>query len=191
MLFLFISNIAIACLTEINTNKINGIFIYATYFEIVSLKFMFNYFKLGFFILLILYYILFIMFTVNYFYFVADQKNYVHTFSNGATEAFEYVNSKYPDKMIYGEGILYTFDLYTNPISPTEFNKNIVYEKGHTGVLGYNNYLRISPISKESKIDQDAIYITIYNKTIEKLKNEYDFKEKIFGYTHVLAKELE
>ena len=189
MLFLFISNIIIACLTDINANKINGIFIYATYFEVISFKFMFDYFKPGFLVLCILYFIMFVLFVINYF--VIKQGDYVPTFSNGVTAAFEYVNSKYPDKMIYGEGILYTFDLYTNPISPTEFNKNIVYEKGHTGVLGYNNYLRISPISKESKIDQDAIYITIYNKTIERLKNEYDFKEKIFGYTHVLAKELE
>ena len=170
MLFLFISNIVIACLTKINTNKINGIFIYAIYFEIVSLKFMFNYFKPGFLILLILYYIMFISFLINYF--VNYQKIYVHTFSNGATEAFEYINSKYPNKKIYGEGILYTFDLYANPISPTELNKSIVYEKGHTGVLGYNNYLRTARISRESTIDQDAIYLTIYNETIERLKNE-------------------
>ena len=73
MLFLFISNIVIACLIEINTGRINGIFIYAIYFEIVSLKFMFNYFKPGFLILLILYYIMFISFSVNYF--VINQKN--------------------------------------------------------------------------------------------------------------------
>ena len=87
--------------------------------------------------------------------------------------------------------IRYTFDLYANPISPTEFNKSVVYNKGKTGVLGYNNYICIEPISRESTIDQDAIYITIYDEAIERLKNEYGFKEKIFGYTHVLAKELE
>ena len=132
---------------------------------------------------------MFISFSVDFF--VNYQKIYVPTFSNGATEAFEYINSKYPNKKIYGEGIEYTYDLYTNPISPTELNKSIVYEKGHTGVLGYNNYLRTARISRESTIDQDAIYLTIYNETIERLKNEYGFKEKIFGYTHVLAKELE
>ena len=189
MLFLFISNIVIACLIEINTGRINGIFIYAIYFEIVSLKFMFNYFKPGFLILLILYYIMFISFSVNYF--VINQKKYVYTFSNGATEAFEYINSKYPNKKIYGEMIRYTFDLYANPISPTEFNKSVVYNKGKTGVLGYNNYICIGPISRENTIDQDAIYITVDRATIEELKNKYCFKEKIFGYTHVLAKELE
>lgn len=176
----FLSNFVIGLLTDINANKINGIFISATYMELVSLKQLYKYKKCLFEIIMILYLASFIMFL--YTYFVTTKDYYKKYWDNGAAKACE--SLKGIDKQIYGDNIVYTYSLIANPINPREFWNSIV--KKDNEIIGYKNYLSVDLVNSE--IDDKAIYLT-YNENLAKtlfFNNGFSVRKE--GYCYILSK---
>ena len=177
MILAFLANIFIACVTDINTNKINGIFIYATYFELVALKFMFDYCKVVFALSNIVYVILFFAFSI--YYFALTPKNYYRFFGNGVVDACQYVEKNYKDREIYGDMMQYAYYLYANPIPVQEFRNEATFETTEIAkyITGYGHFHSITSKLIEDNIDYDGVYITFYTDTC-KLLEEKGFKEE-------------
>lgn len=182
MLLMFISNFIITILTDMNANKLNGIFISATYFELVTLRSLYKYNKLSFNIIIITYVLYFVLFIKSYL--VVMDYNYKPCFDNGAVCAFEDDLLKNTNKKIYGDNILYIYKLYANPISPEEFNKDVVFENNR--VVGFGNYKDI--YLNINNIDENAIYLTYNQYKASELENR-GFKIKKFNYCYVIYKE--
>lgn len=188
MFFLFISSFILTFLIELNANRFNGIFIPATYLEFVGLREIYYNYKTEFLVYLIVFALVFMSFLKSYFVTTANSAKVC--FSNGQVETHKYLE-KYSNKKIYGEDqMLYTYKIYGNPISPYEFNKEIIYSEFPTTVLGYKNYISIYEIDINN-IDQDSIYITYNASKAKMIKEKYNFKEKKIGYIYILAKELD
>lgn len=182
MLLMFMSNFIITILTDMNANKLNGIFISATYFELVTLRSLYKYNKLSFHMIIITYVLYFALFIKSYL--VVMNYNYKHCFDNGAVCAFEDDLLKNTNKKIYGDNILYIYKLYANPISPEEFNKDVVFENNR--VVGFGNYKDI--YLNINNIDENAIYLTYNQYKASELENR-GFKIKNFKYCFVIYKE--
>lgn len=182
MLLMFISNFIITILTDMNANKLNGIFISATYFELVTLRSLYKYNKLSFNIIIITYVLYFVLFIKSYL--VVMDYNYKPCFDNGAVCAFEDDLLKNTNKKIYGDNILYIYKLYANPISPEEFNKDVVFKNNR--VVGFGNYEEI--YLNTNNIDENAIYLTYNQYKASELENR-GFKIKNFKYCYVIYKE--
>lgn len=182
MLLMFISNFIITILTDMNANKLNGIFISATYFELVTLRSLYKYNKLSFNIIIITYVLYFVLFIKSYL--VVMDYNYKPCFDNGAVCAFEDDLLKNTNKKIYGDNILYIYKLYANPISPEEFNKDVVFKNNR--VVGFGNYEEI--YLNTNNIDENAIYLTYNQYKASELENR-GFKIKKFNYCYVIYKE--
>lgn len=182
MLLMFISNFIITILTDMNANKLNGIFISATYFELVTLRSLYKYNKLSFHMIIITYVLYFALFIKSYL--VVMDYNYKPCFDNGAVCAFEDDLLKNTNKKIYGDNILYIYKLYANPISPEEFNKDVVFKNNR--VVGFGNYKDI--YLNTNNIDENAIYLTYNQYKASELENR-GFKIKKFNYCYVIYKE--
>ena len=160
MSFMFISNFILAILTEVNTNKLNGIYISVTFFVLVGLEFIYKNAKYIFTILMIVYMMLFSMFTNRYFTTFAKQ-DYDY-FDNGDLEIMNYIK-KYDGKEIYTDYINYIYSLIDYPISPYDFYKDIEIYKG-IEVIGYKNY---HSYIDYNNLKDDAIYVLKTQSKVE------------------------
>lgn len=168
MLFAFISNIFLACLTTMNVNKANGIFISATYFILVSLREIYKNIKPVFWEMIVLYAIMFVLFIKTYFVTLAKQEHIF--FDNGMIELCRYLN-KFEEREIYTEDINYIYNLYANPISPYEFYNDIETTEIYDGleVIGYKNFHRYIDWSN---IKDDAVYVLVNQRNVQKLQDK-------------------
>lgn len=189
MLFSFISNIIIAFFIESNANRLNGTFLSATYFELVALRKIYKEEKEIFTLFFIIYFVTFLFFLKAYF--IEMSNDFIPYWDNGATDAFLYLdkneeslNINKNNKMIYGDDfILYTYKLYSNPISPYEFYNNC-YISNNT-IYGYENYRNIS--IDVNNIDTDAIYLTFDSNKAQEIIEKYNFKCKKFKHCYLLG----
>ena len=182
MLLLFFANLIIGFLTDMCANKINGIYISATYFELVALRFIYKKYKVLFAIILIMFLASFIMFLKAYFIdFAKADKPY---WDNGAVALMEYIQ-KYGEKEIYADNILYIYSIYAKPIPPSEFNKS--KEISGSKVVGYKNYHAYLP-SEEQEFSDEAIYITDKKDKLEKLIDTKGFSIEQYGNFYIAYK---
>ncbi len=174
MLLIFASNLILAIFTKLNANRLNGIYISATYFELVTLRYFYKNIKVVFYALLIAYLTAFMLFIKSYFFDHADE--YKPFWDNGAVELMTYLN-KFEGKMIHADNILYIYNLYANKIPPEEFNKNKVI----TGVKvsGYNNYDG-RPIDINDCNTND-VYVTTNLEKARAMVKIYKFEMEIFN----------
>ena len=179
MLINFISNFVIMLLTEVNANKGNGIFISATYFGLVAFRNIYKKRKELFIIMLIIYLISFVSFLQLYF--VKHKYGFKPFWDNGAVKAFKEIGDT--NKKIYGDEILYIYDIYENPITPEEFNRKLLFENKY--VVGFSNYEEIT--IDVNNVDENAIYLT-YNKRKADALVEKGFKYEKFDYCYLLSK---
>lgn len=181
MIFIFLSNIILALLIHLNTNKLNGIFVSAIYFEMVPIKYLYKKSQILFEGMILLYLLFFIAFSSTYFHKFSD---YQHAFwDNGIIDLVKYLEP-YQDREIHIENANYIYELYANPISPFEFYDSIHGDK--VNIRGYTNYY-----NEEINIDScniENIYITQNEKKATELKNKYDFQvEKFKDVFYILS----
>ncbi len=174
MLLIFASNLILALFTKLNANRLNGIYISATYFELVTLRYLYKNIKIVFYGLLIAYLTAFMLFIKSYF--IDHVNDYKPFWDNSAVELMTYLN-KFEGRMIHADNILYIYNLYANKIPPEEFNENKVI----TGVkvTGYNNYDG-RPIDINNCNTKDIYVTTNYEKARVMVKT-YKFEMEIFN----------
>lgn len=174
MMLIFVSNLILALFTKLNANRLNGIFISATYFELVTLRYFYKNIKIVFYTLLIAYLTAFMLFVKSYF--IDHANDYKPFWDNGAVELMKYLN-KFEGRMIHADNILYIYNLYANKIPPEEFNKNKII----TGVkvTGYNNYDG-KPIDINNCNTNDVYVTTNFEKARAMVKT-YKFEMEIFN----------
>lgn len=174
MILVFVSNIIFAFLTELNANKLNGIFISATYFELVTIRYIYKNIKIIFYVLFIIYLTAFLLFIKSYF--IDSRDEFKPNWDNGAVELMTYLN-KFEGKIIHADDILYIYNLYANKIPPEEFNKNKVMVRDI--VIGYNNYDG-RPINIQRCNTQD-VYVTMDASKANAMIKQYKFHMEIFN----------
>ena len=176
MIFYFISNFIWSLLIENNTNRLNGIYIPATYFIIEALKYLYDNIKIVYVIFGTAYLYCFISFCI--YYFGEYGKREMWLFDRGLIDIVKYIDDS--EKEIYSLTTVreqWIFELFALEKSPFEIhdtykvNENRkVYEFGN-----YHNYYIYDLKEDKFKIEEDAIYI------VENDFKEDEFKEK--GYT--------
>ena len=173
MLIIFLANILCAFLIFLNTNKLNGIFISATYFELVTLRELYKKAKIMFSVLILVYITAFVLFVKTYF------TSYVTTVKpfhdNGAIEVMKSLK-RFDNRKINGDNIMYIYNLYANPISPYEFNETKVFN-GLT-VTGYKNYDGTE--IDVNNCDLDTVYVTTDENKAKIMIKKYGFEVEVF-----------
>lgn len=186
MLLIFASNILIAFLTDLNANRLNGIFISATYFELITLKYLYKNIKPVFMILLLTYILAFVMFIKTYF--TEFKINNKVCWDRNAIKLMEYLQENFKEKEIYADHILYTYSLYANPISPYEFNKIKILEPSMGAGLKIWRYGNFNgrPILVK-KCQKGNVYVTESYKMAQDILAIDDFTmEKFMDQYYIL-----
>lgn len=177
MLFVFITNILLACLITMNINKANGIFISATYFILVTLREIYRNVKVIFSTIIIIYGIMFVMFIKKYFIDLAKEEH--RFFDNGQLVLCEYLR-KFEGREIYTEDVNYIYNLYVNPISPYEFYGGIETIEVSDGieVIGYDKFHKYV---ESDDIKENAVYVLSEPSNIQKLQDKGFKLEKYYN----------
>lgn len=182
MIFAFFANFVLGFLTDINANKINGIYISATYFEIITFREIYKNKKIIFITFVMLYFIQFGMFIRKYF--KEYKSKYIEFCDNGAIELMHYLN-RFEGKELYVENIKYTYNIYANPISPMEFNST--KELYNSQVIGYKNFHNCNINAEE--FYENAVYVTKDTNKAMKFVEKYNCKMEIFNNQYIILYE--
>lgn len=126
MLFLFIANIILMCLTTVNVNKINSIYISLLYFIFIMLKNIYKHFKIGFFIIIVIYVIMSITF-FKYYYNDYNIEHYsIGLVDNEIVDIIQKIEEIDKEKNVYLHLNIrepWIYALYSLQMSPYEFNE--------------------------------------------------------------------
>lgn len=182
MLIAFISNFIMAFFIHINSNVINGILISATFFELITLRTIYQKAKVPFGLLLIIYMFSFILFMKAYF--TEYPKQYKRFHDNGAIEVIAYIQERFKDVEIYMDGKYntYIYSLYVNPITPQEFNQSKEMKDGE--VSGYKNYHAYFP--KDNNYNENSVYITLDKNKVVSFAENKDYSIEIFKNYYIM-----
>lgn len=171
------------CISELNINKLNAIYIPMIYLASRFLYCLFKSIK-PFAILIVLLYIIHFTIFINY-YFTDFTNHDLMYFENDILSASEKAESL-GKSQIYVENCLnqtYIYTLVQTPISPYDFQQNLRIENGV--VVEYGKYRFEIP----QEMTENAVYV-VKNEEIVKLLVENGFEEEIFGEFSVLWKKI-
>src|SRR5699024_10722463 len=138
--FLFIANMFLMCLTNINVNKINSIYISLIYFVFLTIKKLFIHSKISFFIIISIYFIMFLTFLNYYFNKYNIYNASIDLVDNNTIELVQEIEKIDKNKTVYMHLNIHQpwiYVLYSLQLSPYEFNNT----KRENNIKNYaNNY---------------------------------------------------
>ncbi len=175
MLFMFLANLVWGFLIEVNTNRLNGLLISATYFILITLQEIYKFRKEIFGIIGITYLIAFIMF--NYTYFNEFKNCDIKLFAPDFIELVKYLD-KFESKDIYintKTHEAWIYELYAEQENPYEVHSQYRYFTDGK-VFEYGKYHNNNILTK---YDDNAIYV-FSDSSREKELLDMGFKKEMF-----------
>lgn len=164
------------CISELNINKLNAIYIPMIYFASRFLYALSKNAKPLAITVVLLYIVHFAIFM--HYYFTDFANTDLMYFENDILAASEKAESL-GKSQIYVENQNYIYTLVTTPISPYEFNENLRIENGN--VMEYRKYRFEIP----QELNKNAVYIVKNEEIAQQLVN-FGFEKEIFGELSVL-----
>ena len=169
MLFLFIANIILMSLTTVNVNKINSIYISLLYFIFVMLKNIYKYFKIGFWVIILIYLIMSIIFFKYYYNDYNIKHSSIGLVDNEVVDIIQKIEELDNEKNVYlhlniREPWIYV--LYSLQMSPYEFNET--KHENWNETFSFGKYYFELP----DEIIDDSIYVINQDNTTEEFVKE-------------------
>ena len=176
-MFLFIANIILMCLTGVNVNKINSIYISLLYFVFIMIRFVYRHFKLGFVTICIMYLIMSILFFEYYFNDYNNENSIIGLVDKNMVSLVQEIESLNSDKNIYLEINTHQpwiYVLYSLEMSPYEFNET----KSDDSKENWNNMYNVGRYHFElPETLEEGIYV--FEKGIEESDEQETFKDEL------------
>lgn len=164
------------CISELNINKLNAIYIPMIYF---AGRFLYALSKNAKPLAITVVFLYVVHFAIFMHYYFTDFANTdLMYFENDILAASEKAESL-GKSQIYVENQNYIYTLVTTPISPYEFNENLRIENGN--VMEYGKYRFEIP----QELNKNAVYIVKNEEIAQQLVN-FGFEKEIFGELSVL-----
>lgn len=182
MLFLFIANMFLMCLTNINVNKINSIYISLIYFVFLTIKKLFIHSKISFFIIISIYFIMFLTFLNYYFNKYNIVNAYIDLVDNNTIELVQEIEKIDKNKTVYMHLNIHQpwiYVLHSLQLSPYEFNNT----KRENNIKNYANNYSFGRYYFElpDEIIENSLYVINPDEFTrdfcnELIKNDYNFQ---------------
>lgn len=172
MIFYFVANIILGLLISSNGNRLNGIYIPATYFILKSLEYFYKQIIGLFYITIITFFVSLGLFTNVYFNEYANAK--YSFFDNGSMNLISYLN-KYEGNEIYfvtNDKVLWTYELIVNEDSPYYLNQTKTATI-LTQDFNYGKYHNHEDTTKKLLHDFNKFKVDMTGKTVYVVENNY------------------
>lgn len=169
MLFLFIANIILMSLTTVNVNKINSIYISLLYFIFVMLKNIYKYFKIGFWVIILIYLIMSIIFFKYYYNDYNIKHSSIGLVDNEVVDIIQKIEELDNEKNVYLHLNIrepWIYALYSLQMSPYEFNET--KHENWNETFSFGKYYFELP----DEIIDDSIYVINQDNTTEEFVKE-------------------
>ena len=169
MLFLFIANIILMCLTTVNVNKINSIYIALLYFILIMLKNIYKHFKIGFFIIILIYLIMSITFFKYYYNDYNIEHSSIGLVDNEIVDIIQRIEEIDKEKIVYLHLNIrepWIYALYSLQMSPYEFNET--KHENWNETFSFGKYYFELP----DKIIDNCIYVINQDNATEEFVDE-------------------
>lgn len=193
MLILFITNIIVMSLTKTNVNKINSIFIPALYFVTISIMYIYKKFRIGSFIILIIYIIMSILFFNYYYNYYNNDYNNIDLVNNQLVDLAAEIQKIDTKKNVYMNlcatqpWIYFAYSLEESPykLNTTKHDDTVDY---WTNMVSFDRYYFGLP----KEMDFNGIYVIKLDSDTENLieeLNKNNYTNEIYGNYKIYYKE--
>lgn len=170
MIFLLLANTVLVSLTNVNVNKVNSIYICLIYFVFLAIKYIYKNFKIGFYIITLIYLIMSLTFFIYYYTNYNEDNKIIDLVNKDAITVTKTIQEIDKNKTVYmylntHEPWIYV--LYALQLSPYEFNET----KRDDNIENWNNQYSFGRYYFElpDKVDKNAIYVI--DSTDENIKS--------------------